>query len=173
MASQINKTAITAIGALADRLWEDERWAWSQLKHSDWRVQYFSLVALCEAWDLSNEELFSICKSLLANDPHEKLATNLLGKLGSSFEGTFNSKISAYVASIVNDNCNHNSVRLSAFFALEDVNTAKQSFQSSQETVLDDVGVFIELIEFRMNCLDSKSLEPIDWNFVKQFLARN
>ena len=163
--------ATTAIGDLADRLWKDERWAWSQLDHPNWNVQYFSLVALCEAWELSNDEIFSICRSLLANDPCEKLAINLVGKLGSSYLGSFDSEVSNFLAEIVCDKCQPNSVRLEAFFRLEDVNTTENTFKSSQDTSISDVKTKAELIQFRINCLSSKSLEPVDWKFVQQYLS--
>jgi hypothetical protein len=173
MTTSSYRTATDEIGALADRLWADEQFAWSQLKHSDWRVRYFSFAALNEAWQLSKDELFTLCKSLILSDPSEVLVINLLCELGNSFQGSYNCVVSAFVANLVRSGVRSNSVRIQAYFSLEDINQETSPFVSEQEIEIGTIDAKLKIVESRMAELDSGSLKVIDWSLVNRYPIEN
>lgn len=159
------------IGGLATRLWTDQQFAWSQLRHSDWNVRYFSFTALVEAWELSKDEIFGLVESLISSssNPNKNLAVNLLGTLGRVFSGDENDEVSMFVANLVVDQDQAAPLRIEAYFALEEINTAKQSFVSAEELDLAKLDVQYKDMRHKLEAVISENLSSIDWEFVRQF----
>lgn len=164
------RIAAQQLGDLAVRMWHEQGFAWRQLKHSDWNVRYFALVALEESWGLTKGETFAVVKSMLDGECHEKLAMNLIGNLAGVFVGIANGEVSRFVAGIVSGAEWPVRVRLQAYLALEKINMPRVTFVGVGELDPERIGKNLAEIRSEMNVIDSESLSSIDWGFVNQFL---
>jgi hypothetical protein len=120
------------------------------LDDPDAKLRWASVMLLVHHWGFP-EEFKKKCEEIAFHDPDQKVRSGALGALGTLFSGTYDRRIGKLLASVVCNNSENYSNRVSAYRSLLRVSRA-----TGQDI-------------FRESFINLKIPEDIDWQVVESY----
>lgn len=156
--------AAETLGDSAAKVWSDPKFSWKLLSDENWKCRYIGFTALKEVWKLDKPELVGIARILAEKDPHEQIVILALRTLGKLNAGSYETELSQFLSSVVNDLHRTDRVKICAYESLDQIHSPVNDF-------LDSAGLEKKVKQWKeqLKNLKSKTVDDIDWSFVNQF----